>query len=317
MEGETKIAVLFPGQGSQYVGMGKEFVQQRPAAGDLFSRAEQTSGLPLKRYCLEGPMSELTRTLHLQPAVTAVNMMVWDAVKESGLQVDCVAGHSLGEYSALYASGVLRGEDTLRLVTERGRLMEREAERNPGGMHAVLGLTLDKVGQVLAELDDDRVVAANYNSEKQIVLSGEAAGLSRAAEKVAAAGGKAIALKVSGAWHSPLVAGAVDDFLTVMQEVVFHPPRIPVFFNVTGELEDDPQAIRRIMARQIASMVRWVDILHAMMGRGVSVFIEAGPKNVLSGLLKKILPNDYPYRSFQVDTPEKLTACLDVLLPNR
>jgi len=317
MEEEAKIAVLFPGQGSQYVGMGREFAEQRHAATDIFIRAEETSGLPLKSYCLEGPMSELTRTLNLQPAVTAVNLMVWDALKESGLQVDCVAGHSLGEYSALYAAEVLSGDDTLKLVTERGRLMEREAERNPGGMHAVLGLPFEKVQDILAGLGNDRVVAANYNSEKQIVLSGEEEGLNRAAEKVAAAGGKAIALKVSGAWHSPLVAGAVDDFLTVMQGVVFHSPRIPVFFNVTGELEDDPQAIRRIMARQIASMVRWVDILHAMMAMQISVFIEAGPKNVLSGLLKKIVPNDYPYKSFQVDTPKKLTACLDVLLPNR
>ncbi len=308
-----KIAVIFPGQGSQFVGMGKEFLAGSEAARVLFQKADAISGLPLTRYCLEGPMSELTRTLHLQPAVTVVNMAVWDALAESGLVVDCVAGHSLGEYSALYAAGVLQAEDTLRLVAERGRLMEREAERHPGGMQAVLGLDYAEVAAILDQLDNDRVVAANYNSPRQIVLSGEKEGLAEAAAMVADKGGKAIPLKVSGAWHSPLVAGAVADFSGKMEGIPFTPPAIPLFFNVTGGLEERPESIRRIMAHQIASMVRWVDIIEAMTSRQVSVFIEAGPKNVLSGLLKKIIPSTYKYKSFQVDTPGKLADCLAAL----
>ena len=313
IEGSKKIAVLFPGQGSQFIGMGKEFLETRETARQLFARADAISGLPLTRYCLEGPMSELTRTLHLQPAVTAVNMAVWDAFKESGVAVDCVAGHSLGEYSALYAAGVLNAEDTLRLVADRGRLMEREASRNPGGMLAVVGLGYEEVGEVLERLDTDRVVVANYNWAKQIVLSGEQEGLAAAAEKVAELRGKTIPLKVSGAWHSPLVAGAVDDFLLEMESIAFNAPDIPVYFNVIGGLEGRPEAMRQIMARQIASMVRWLDIIEAMLERRVTIFIEAGPKNVLSGLLKKIIPSSYEYRSFQVDTPEKLAACVDAL----
>lgn len=313
MVANVKIAVLFPGQGTQFIGMGKEFLETRESARQLFARADAISGLPLTRYCLEGPMSELTRTLHLQPAVTAVNMAVWDALKETGVAVDCVAGHSLGEYSALYAAGVLNAEDTLRLVADRGRLMEREASRNPGGMLAVVGLSYEEVGEVLEQLDTDRVVVANYNWAKQIVLSGEQEGLAAAAEKVAELRGKTIPLKVSGAWHSPLVAGAVDDFLLEMESIAFNTPDIPVYFNVIGGLEGRPEAMRQIMARQIASMVRWLDIIEAMLERRVTIFIEAGPKNVLSGLLKKIIPSSYEYRSFQVDTPEKLAACVDAL----
>lgn len=308
-----KIAVLFPGQGSQFVGMGKEFLEESEAARTLFREAEAISGLPLTRYCLEGPMSELTRTLHLQPAVTALNMAVWDALEASGLPIDCLAGHSLGEYSALYAAGVLGGEDTLRLVSERGRLMEREAGRHPGGMQAVVGLEYPEVTAILEQLDNDRVVAANYNSARQIVLSGDQEGLAAAAALVGEKGGRAIPLKVSGAWHSPLVAGAVPDFLREMEDVSFSSPGIPLFFNVTGGLEERPAEMRQIMAHQVASMVRWRDIIEAMTSRRVSVFIEAGPKNVLSGLLKKIIPPTYEYTSFQVDTPEKLAACVAAL----
>jgi len=313
MDGSNKIAVLFPGQGTQFIGMGKEFLETRESSRKLFARADAISGLPLTRYCMEGPIEELTRTLHLQPAVTAVNMAIWDAIRESGVAVDCVAGHSLGEYTALYAAGVLQADDTLRLVAERGRLMEREAKRNPGSMLAAVGLSYEEVGDILDRLDTDRVVVANYNWAKQLVLSGEQEALAAAAEKVAEQRGKTIPLKVSGAWHSPLVAGAVDDFLREMEKIPFHAPAIPVFFNVTGDLEARPEAMRQIMARQIASMVRWVDIIEAMLKREISVFIEAGPKNVLSGLLKKIVPADYPHRDFQVDTPEKLSACLAAL----
>ena len=307
MASQKKTAVLFPGQGSQFVGMGKDFLESSSEARDLMAKAESISGFPLERLCLEGPMEELTQTINLQPAITVMNLICWQAMTRAGIRPDYIAGHSLGEYSSLCAAGVLSADDTLALVTERGKLMEREANRNPGGMRAVLGLTLSEVLKGLAGVSGKGVVtAANHNSEKQIVLSGDEAALDAAAEKMEDQGGRVISLKVSGAWHSALVEGAVPDFTAAMRQVAFRAPEIPLLFNVTGEEERGPDAIRSIMARQIASMVKWHDIINTFMAQEVRVFIEVGPKTVLTGLLKKILPKEYECSLFQVDTPEKI-----------
>jgi len=168
------IAVIFPGQGSQFVGMGREFLESEPEAGKLMDLADSISSAPLRKLCLEGPMEELTKAVYLQPALTAVNLICWQAVKKAGVCPDYFAGHSLGEYSALCASGVLKAEDTLKLVAERGRLSEREGQKNPGGMQAVLGLVLEEVEEVLAKLpESSKATIANHNSEKQIVVSGD------------------------------------------------------------------------------------------------------------------------------------------------
>lgn len=309
-EGEKKIAVLFPGQGSQFVGMGREFVETDSGAAALLDRASELAGVDMKKLCLDGPMADLTRTLYLQPAVTCINLMVWQALARAGVRPTYFAGHSLGEYSALAAAEVLSIDDTLRLVTERGRLMEREAATNPGGMTAVLGLSLAAVEDIVGRVSAGIVTAANYNCLTQIVLSGETNALAEAAKLVATEGGKAIPLKVSGAWHSPLVAGAVVDFITCMEGMTFSRPKVPVLFNVIAQIEDNPLAIQGIMARQISSMVRWTDIIARMVNDGVRIFIEAGPKNVLTGLLKKNLPVDYEHTTFQIDTPDKLATCL-------
>lgn len=308
---KEKIAVLFPGQGSQFVGMGKEFLESSAAAAELMALAEKVSSFPLRHLCLSGPLEELTRTLYLQPAITALNLVCWQELVRAGVQPDYVAGHSLGEYSALFAAGVLSAADTMKLVTERGKLMEREAGKHPGSMRALLGLTLAEVEALLAEAAPAGVVtAANHNSEKQIVISGEVAALDRASALAEEKGGRAIPLPVSGAWHSSLVQEAVPDFTKVMQQVPFLPPAIPLLFNVTAAEEQQPEEIRNIMARQIASMVRWYDIINTLVRRDVTIFIEVGPKTVLSGLLKKIIPRDFPCRVFQLDTPEKLQSCL-------
>jgi [acyl-carrier-protein] S-malonyltransferase len=307
---DNKIAFLFPGQGSQFVGMGKEFMESDDAARSLMAKAGEISGYSLEKLCLEGPMEELTRTAHLQPAVTVLNLICLNALRNSGVTPDFVVGHSLGEYAALCGAGVLSPEDTLHLVTERGRLMEREADRNPGVMHAILGMTIAEVMAIVAEVKGKGIItAANHNSEKQIVVSGEAAPLEAAAAIVAERGGRAIPLKVSGAWHSDLVAGAVEDFSAVMAKVEFKVPKVSLLFNVTAAEEQDPAAIRAIMSRQISSTVKWFDIMNGLMAQGVRTFVEVGPKNVLSGLAKKIIPKGYDYRLFQVDTPEAVAAC--------
>jgi [acyl-carrier-protein] S-malonyltransferase len=307
---DNKIAFLFPGQGSQFVGMGKEFMESDDAARSLMAKAGEISGYSLEKLCLEGPMEELTRTAHLQPAVTVLNLICLNALRNSGVTPDFVVGHSLGEYAALCGAGVLSPEDTLHLVTERGRLMEREADLNPGVMHAILGMTIAEVMTIVAEVKGKGIItAANHNSEKQIVVSGEAAPLEAAAAIVAERGGRAIPLKVSGAWHSDLVAGAVEDFSAVMDKVEFKVPKVSLLFNVTAAEEQDPAAIRAIMSRQISSTVKWFDIMNGLMVQGVRTFVEVGPKNVLSGLAKKIIPKGYDYRLFQVDTPEAVAAC--------
>lgn len=314
MGSRKKVAVLFPGQGSQYIGMAKEFVEKDSEARAMLAMAESVSKLPLTQLCLEGPITELTRTLHLQPAMTVTNLICWLAASKAGLVADYFAGHSLGEYSALCAAGVLTSEDAILLVTERGKLMERESQKNPGSMRAVLGLTIDEVTAITAEAGNNGVVtAANYNSEKQIVISGQMASLDAATELIAGKGGKVVPLPVSGAWHSQLVAEAIPDFTIAINMVTFNVPSVPIFFNVTGRSESDPAVIQTVMAKQIAAMVKWYDIVKEFVAQEVRVFIEIGPKNVLTGLVKKIVPKDYEHVCFQIDTPEKLDQCLTAI----
>ena len=202
----------------------------------------------------------------------------------------------------------------MNLVTRRGEFMEREGAANPGGMRAVLGLTIEEVDSLLAAYDGPgTVVVANHNSPQQIIISGDTAGLDGFSERCQEGGAKKIVpLKVSVANHSPLVAGAVDDFAVCMETVEFHPPKVPMLFNVTAAPEQDPAAIRKIMARQIASRVRWYESVNLMLEQGVELFVELGPKNVLAGMMKKFLPARSPVICVQADTPESLekTAAL-------
>lgn len=307
----SKTAVIFPGQGSQFVGMGQSFLESSAKAQDLMAMAEKISGMSLGTLCTKGPMEELTRTVHLQPAMTVLNMITWDALKDAGLQADFYAGHSLGEYSALYASGVLSAEDTLKLVTERGRLMEREAGKNPGAMTAILKLPISDVEKAVEQgRKVGEVTVANYNTEVQIVISGEKDAVEVAGGAAAEMKGRAIGLPVSGAWHSKLVAGAIPDFEKVMAEISFNTPTGTILFNVTAKSETDSDAIKTIMASQIASMVRWYEIILSMHEQGVSRFIEVGPKKVLTGMMKKLLPKDHGCTCVQVEDPEGVVACL-------
>lgn len=307
-------AFLFPGQGSQFVGMGKDFLAQSDKARELMAMAEKISGFNLQKLCLEGPMEDLTRTLHLQPAMTVLNLICLQALGDAGVRADYFAGHSLGEYSALFAGGVLSAEDTLALVTERGRLMERESAANPGTMSAILKLSISEVNDIVAAAAKDGVVvAANHNSEMQIVISGEAAGVEAASTLAGDRGGRAISLPVSGAWHSPLVAAAVLDFEKAMEKAIFFKPSGKIFFNVTAGVETDPTTIQSIMSSQIASLVKWYDTIVTMRQQGVTTFIEVGPKKVLTGLLKKILPKGHGCTCLQVEDKATLDACIEAL----
>lgn len=312
-----KIAILFPGQGSQFIGMGKDFIETSTACSALLAQAEACCELPLGALCSDGPMEELIRATNLQPAITLTNIICYQAFLDAAgeeFPVACFAGHSLGEYSALHAAGVIEVEDTLRLVAKRGALMEREGVKNPGGMRAVLGLSIEKIQQIIAGYNGEGVVtAANHNTPEQVVISGSFDALDVVGAQLGEAGGKVIPLNVSVANHSPLVAEAVPDFAEFMAGISFRSPQTPVYFNVSAKIETEPETIKTMMAKQIANPVRWCEIIQSMMDDGVDTFIEVGPKTVLKGMLRKIAGKGNTVTALQFDTPDGLQTCLEKL----
>ncbi len=290
-----KITFLFPGQGSQRIGMGNEIYQEYGIVREIFDMASEITKTNLPKLCFKGPMEALTMTVNLQPAITAVNLGFLAILKKESIQPAIFAGHSLGEYSALCAAGTLSKEDTITLVSKRGELMHRESVKHKGAMHAIVGLSIDKVQEFIEEVQSDGVVSvANHNTELQIVITGAPGPVERVSALAAAQGAKAIPLKVSGAWHSELIKGAEESFKECLDSVSFHTPQGAVVFNVTGEFETDPDEIKSIMAKQLCSPVRWYDSMRKIIEEDVEVFAEVGPGKVLSGLLKKTLTGDDP-----------------------
>jgi [acyl-carrier-protein] S-malonyltransferase len=290
----SKIAFLFPGQGAQSVGMGADLYEHFDFAREIMDTAEAVTGLPIKQLCFEGPMKTLTETIHLQPAVTAINLICLAAVSNQGIRADITAGHSLGEFSALRAAGVLSDAATLKLVHRRGELMHREATQNKGAMHAVIGLSREALEALVTQVADQGPVSvANHNTAEQIVTTGAPAAVKAVSALAKEKGAKAIPLKVSGAWHSELIRGAEADFSEFLGSVEFAPPQLPIFHNVTAETCDDGDLIRGLMAKQLCSPVRWYDTVQRMAADQVDVFVELGPGKVLTGLVKKSLPKGY------------------------
>ena len=284
-----KTAFLFPGQGSQFVGMGKEMYDERPSVQHIFETVDEICGKPVSELGFEGPMDELTLTENLQPAVTAVSIACFSLLKEAGIKPDVVAGHSVGEYAALFSAGVVTVENALKLSMKRGELMNREAVKNPGAMAAIIGLDMGEVLGIVDEAKGDDVLAvANHNTKQQVVITGQKEPVSRAIELAADKKAKAIPLNVSGAWHSALMVDAVDELRQFMESIPFSKPACPILFNATAETETDGEKIKDIMARQLVRPVRWYDIMSSMLNQGVTAFVEVGPKKVLSGLIRKI-----------------------------
>ena len=302
-----KTAFLFPGQGSQAVGMGLDFYQEYDVVRELFDMAEEITKIKLSKLCFKGPMEDLTQTVNLQPAVTAVNLACLTVIEKEGVTPDICAGHSLGEYSAICASDIVSREDTFRLVFKRGELMHREAEKNKGAMHAIIGLSIDMVEEIVSEAKTEGVVAvANHNAEKQIVITGAPDPVKKASSIASSQGARAIPLKVSGAWHSQLIQGAQDEFKNFIESIPFNTPQRPTIFNVTANFEKKPDDIKSIMARQLCSPVKWYDSICKLMAEHIEFFVEVGPGKVLTGLLKKILPKDYPCQIFNVNDMKAL-----------
>jgi [acyl-carrier-protein] S-malonyltransferase len=305
------MAFLFPGQGSQVVGMGLDLYEEYDFVREIFDMVDEVTKSPISKLCFKGPMEELTLTVNLQPAVTAVNLACLAALRKEGIQPVLTAGHSLGEYSALAAAQVTSGPDTCQLVFKRGHLMHREATKQTGAMHALLGLDIDAVRQIVEEAQKEGIVAvANHNTGTQIVITGAPEAVERASQLATEQGAKAIPLKVSGAWHSELIRGAQADFKVFLEATAFKVPQIPVVFNVTADFESDPEKIKELMARQLCSPVRWYDSVCNMQDQGVELFVEVGPKKVLTGLVRKIVPDTYPHELYNVDSMKGLERFL-------
>jgi len=297
-----KIAFLFPGQGAQKVGMGQDFYAEFDYVRELFDMAEEITKLKLSKLCFEGPMEELTTTVNLQPAITAVNLACLSAVIKEGIAPAITAGHSLGEYSALCASEIISKEDTFSLIYHRGRLMQRESEKNKGTMAAIIGLPIEKVSALVESFQNQGALSvANHNAELQIAITGEPALVEKVSEKAIELGARAIPLNVSGAWHSELIRGAEKEFNDYLNKVTFASPKIPIVLNVTAETASDPEQIKSIMSKQLFSPVKWYDTMRHLISEGVEVFAEIGPGNVLTGLLKRSLPKDSGYQMYTIN----------------
>jgi [acyl-carrier-protein] S-malonyltransferase len=308
------IAFLFPGQGSQFIGMGKDMAEHFSEAKEVFDQLDDACNKSMSKLCFEGPLEELTLTVNLQPAITAVNLACLSAVRKAGIHPMVSAGHSLGEYSALAAAESLSHYDALKLVKKRGELMHRESLSNPGTMAAILGMSVEEVEKIVKKAGISGVLAVgNHNTAEQIVITGEQGPLSDAVEMVKKNGGKAIPLKVSGAWHCLLMEKAVDDFRRFMKDIPFSTPQTTVLFNATAKSETAPEEIKELMAKQLICPVKWYDIILNMLSSGVDTFVEVGPKRVLTGLVKKILPRDTEAKIYNVEDRQSLENFLNAV----
>jgi len=283
------LATLFPGQGSQHVGMGAELAAAHPRARSVFERADAALDLELSRLCWEGPETELVRTENAQPAILVHGYAVWSVLgEELSTRVRFAAGHSLGEFTAYAAAGSLDLESAVRLVRRRGELM---AESREGTMSAVVGLEFEVVEEICAAVKSatGTVVPANYNSPGQIVVSGEVEAVERVETLARERGARMVRrLSVSGAFHSPLMAGAEDGLAKELSRVDFRDPRFPVISNVTASAVTDATTARQTLVKQLTAPVRWTDVVRYMADAGVDSYLELGPGKVLTGLLRRI-----------------------------
>ena len=279
-------AYMFPGQGSQFPGMAKELYETDPKARELFDRADEILGFKITEIMFNGTAEELKQTKVTQPAIFLHSVIL--AMCSPDFKPDMVAGHSLGEFSALAAASALDFEDGLRLVAIRARAMQKACEANPGTMAAILALPTEKV-EAICEETEGVVVPANYNCEGQIVISGSVEAVSEASEKMKAAGARrALILPVGGAFHSPLMQQAADELAAGIESVTFKAPVCPVYQNVTALPTTDPAEIKKNLLAQLTAPVKWTQTVENMVADGADNFVESGPGKVLQGLVAKI-----------------------------
>ena len=304
----SKVAFCFPGQGSLEVGMGREIAEAVPEARDVFRRASEASGLDLERLCFEGPLEELVETEVQQPALVATSLAVLAAVRARGIEPDYVVGHSVGEFAALAAAEALGVEEAIALVRERGLAMAEAARQHPGSMAAILGLEDDAVETLCRKILG--VWPANYNCPGQVVVSGENSAVDECCAEAQREGARrTVKLQVSGAFHSPLVARAADRLRPAIERVRFAEPVAPFMSTVTAKIED-AQRFSTLLVDQLTAPVRFTQAASALARDGVRTFVEVGPGNVLSGLIKRI---DRSVKAISVNTPAGLEKVEETL----
>lgn len=289
------LAYLFPGQGSQRVGMGQDLYARSPEARSIFDEADEILGWPLSQLCFEGPMEELTDTVNAQPAILTASLAALAEAQAAGAPAPAwMAGHSLGHFSALAAAGALEFADALRLVRARGEAMKRAGAEHPGGMAAIIRLDPVRLTQICTRLRAETgqyVGIANHNSPDQIVIAGEGLALEQAMAEAKAAGARrVIPLPVTVASHSPLMADAARALEAALEQIEIREPRTPVLSNVTARRLEGADEIRRDMVQQLTHPVQWIGTIEAIADAGGDTFVEIGPGNVLAGLVKRIRP---------------------------